>query len=177
VSEPEGFRDFVAARSAALMRSAWLLTGDETTAQDLVQAALVKTWARWARLVRQDAPEAYVRRVMLSVFLTWNRRRWRGEFPVAAVPDQPELRDAAAEADVRQAVSQALRTLPRRQRAVVVLRFFDDLTEAQAADILGCSVGTVKSQTSKALSRLRGCPQLRGVFEEEEEEEVSRDPR
>ncbi len=138
MSEPEGFRDFVAARSAALRRSAWLLTGDETTAQDLVQAALVKTWARWARLVRQDAPEAYVWRV------------------------------------TRQAVSQALRTLPRRQRAVVVLRFFDDLTEAQAADILGCSVGTVKSQTSKALSRLRGCPQLRGVFEEEE---VSRDPR
>ncbi len=66
---------------------------------------------------------------------------------------------------------------PRRQRAVVVLRFFDDLTEAQAAEVLGCSVGTVKSQTSKALSRLRGCPQLRGVFEEEEEEEVSRDPR
>ncbi len=174
MGEPEGFRDFVAARSAALTRSAWLLTGDEMAAQDLVQVALVKTWARWARLARRDAPEAYVRRVMLSTFLTWNRRRWRGEFPVAAVPDQPEPRDAAAEADVRRAVSQALRTLPGRQRAVVVLRFFDDLTEAQAADILGCSVGTVKSQTSKALSRLRACPQLRGVFEEEE---VSGDQR
>ncbi len=112
VSEPEGFRDFVAARSAALMRSAWLLTGDEATAQDLVQAALVKTWARWARLARQDAPEAYVRRVMLSTLLTWSRRRWRGEFPAASVPDRPELRDAAAEADVRRAVSEALRTLP-----------------------------------------------------------------
>ena len=86
MGEPEGFRDFVAARSAALTRSAWLLTGDEMAAQDLVQVALVKTWARWARLARQDAPEAYVRRVMLSTFLTWNRRRWRGEFPVAAVP-------------------------------------------------------------------------------------------
>lgn len=168
MSEPEGFRDFVAARSAALVRSAWLLTGDETAAQDLVQAALVKTWARWARLARQDAPEAYVRRVMLSTFLTWNRRRWRGEFQVAAVPDRPELWDGAAEADVRRAVAEALRTLPRRQRAVVVLRFFDDLTEAQAADVLGCLVGTVKSQTSKAMSRLRGCPQLRGVFAEEE---------
>jgi RNA polymerase sigma factor (sigma-70 family) len=88
------------------------------------------------------------------------------------VPDQPEPRDAAAEADVRLAVSQALQTLPRRQRAVVVLRFFDDLTEVQAADVLGCSAGTVKSQTSKALSRLRGCRQLRGILKEEE---VSRD--
>jgi RNA polymerase sigma factor (sigma-70 family) len=78
-----------------------------------------------------------------------------------------------ADADLRRAVAEALRALPRRQRAVVVLRFFDDLTEVQAADALGCSVGTVKSQTSKALARLRGCPQMRGLFEEE----ASRDTR
>lgn len=166
MSEREGFDDFVAARSAALLRSAWLLTGDEVTAQDLVQMALVKARVRWVWLVRQDAPEAYVRRVMLSTFLTWRWRRRRGEFPVAMVPHRPEPWDAAVEADIRWAVSHALRALPPRQRAMVVLRFFDDLTEAQAADVLGCSVGTVKSQTAKALSRLRDCPQWRGALEE-----------
>ena len=163
MSKPEKFGDFVAARSAALLRSAWLLTGDEVTARDLVQAALVKARARWAWLVRQDAPEAYVRRIMLSTFLAW-RWRWRGELPVAVVPGRPRQRDTPAEADIRRAVSHALRTLPPRQRAMVVLRFFDDLTEAQAAEVLGCSVGTVKSQTAKALSRLRDCPQWPGAF-------------
>jgi hypothetical protein len=85
-----GFRVFVAARSAALVRSAWLLTGDEGQAQDLVQAALAKTWSRWGRAVRQDAPEAeaYVRRVMLSTYLTWTRRRWRGERAPALVSER-----------------------------------------------------------------------------------------
>lgn len=165
--EPDGFRDFVVARSPALVRSAWLLTGNEATAQDLVQTALAKTWTRWAGVVRQDAPEAYVRRVMVSTYLTWNRRRWLGELAVGSVPDRTEARDVYADADLRRSVAEALRALPRRQRAVVVLRFFDDLTEAQAADALGCSVGTVKSQTSKALVRLRTCPQIQALFEEE----------
>lgn len=166
MSEPEGFRDFVVARSPALVRSAWLLTGNEATAQDLVQTALAKTWSRWARVTR-DSPEAYVRRVMVSTYLTWNRRRWHGEVAVASVPDQTDACDAFAQADLRQSLGAALRTLPRRQRAVVVLRFFDDLTEAQAADVLGCAVGTVKSQTAKALTRLRDCEVLNGVRDEE----------
>jgi RNA polymerase sigma-70 factor (sigma-E family) len=157
VSEPVGFRDFVAARSAALLRSAWLLTGDMATAQDLVRAALVKSRRRWPRLAREDAPETYVRQVMLSTFLTQRRRRWRDGFPAAGPPGRPEPRGVAVEADIPQAVSQALRTLPPRQRAAVVLQFFDDLTEAQVAHILGCSVGTVRSQTAMALSRLREC--------------------
>jgi len=173
VIEPDWFRDFVVARSPALMRSAWLLTGNEATAKDLVQTVLAKVWVRWGRATRHDAPEAYTRRVMISTFLTWNRRRWHGEIAVASVPDRTGLHDAFAEADLRKLVAQALRALPSRQRAVVVLRFFDDLTEAQVADTLGCSIGTVKSQTSKALTWLRGCPQLRGVWNEE----VTRDPR
>lgn len=151
-----------------------MLTGNEATAEDLVQTALANTWARWPRVERQDAPEAYVRRVMLSTFLTWNRRRWRDEVPVAAVPDRVAIGNAFADADRRRSVLDALRELPRRQRAVVVLRFLEDLSEAQAADALGCSVGTVKSQTSKALARLRNCKQLRGLLEDEE---VCRDQR
>ena len=158
-----GFRDFVAARSAALLRSAWLLTGDKVTAQDLVQAALVKARVRWAWLARQDSAEAYVRKMMLSTFLTWRWQRWRGE-PPAVVPGHPEPADAVVEAGIPWVVSQALRTLSPRERAVVVLRFFDDLTEAQAADILGCSVGTVRSQTAKALSRLDEYRQWHGAF-------------
>ncbi len=133
VDEPEGFRDFVAARSPALVRSAWLLTGNEASAQDLVQTALAKTWERWARVIRQEAPEAYVRTVMMSTYLTWRRRRWHGELPVATMPDGAEAHDAFADADLRASVAAALRALPRRQRAVVVLRYFDDLTEVQAA--------------------------------------------
>lgn len=173
MDEPEGFRAFVAARSAALVRSAWLLTGDEGEAQDLVQAALAKTWSRWSRVVRKDAPEAYVRRVMLSTFLTWRRRRWRSEVSVAAVPERANPVDVFADADVRRLVQVALRGLPPRQRAVVVLRFFDDLTEAQTAQLLGCSVGTVKSQTAKALAKLREGDLLRGTRDEEVSSDAS----
>jgi RNA polymerase sigma-70 factor (sigma-E family) len=168
MNEPDGFRDFVAARSSALVRSAWLLTGDEATAQDLVQTALAKTWARWPRVIRQDAPESYVRRVVVSTYLSWNRRRWRGELPSAELPEQTESRDVFAEADLRRSVHVALQALTRRQRAVVVLRFFDDLSTAQTAELLGCSVGTVKSQTYKALARLRESGQLQAAWYDEE---------
>jgi RNA polymerase sigma-70 factor (sigma-E family) len=167
VVEPDGFRDFVVARSPALVRSAVLLTGDEALAQDLVQAALAKTWSRWARVLRQDAPEAYVRAVMVSTFLTWNRRRWRAEQPVAEVPERDNPRDDFAAADLRSCVLGAVRGLAPRQRAVVVLRYFDDLTEAQVAAVLGCSVGTVKSQAAKALLALRACPQLHGLADDQ----------
>lgn len=164
---PDGFGDFIAARSAALVRSAVLLTGDEALAQDLVQAALARTWSRWERIARQDAPEAYVRRVMVSVFLTWGRRRWRGERPTAVLPDLTDPKDEFAAADLRSSVTGALRALPRGQRAVIVLRYYDDLTEVQAAQALGCTVGTIKSQTAKALATLRNSPQLRGLLDDE----------
>jgi RNA polymerase sigma factor (sigma-70 family) len=110
---------------------------------------------------------SYVRRAMVSTFLTWNRRRWRAELPVADLPDRDNPRDDFADADLRSCVLGALGVLAPRQRAVVVLRYFDDLTEPQAAAVLGCSVGTVKSQTAKALIALRACPQLHGFADDE----------
>lgn len=162
--EPEGFRDYVAARSPALMRAAWLLTGNEASAEDLVQTALVRIWSRWAKLERQGSLDAYVRRVLVTTYINGWRRRWRGEVPTEVLPDGPPSgADAQAAVEQRLLVRKALAELPPRQRAVVVLRYFEDLTEAQAAQALGCSVGTVKSQTARALARLRQHPWLAGT--------------
>jgi RNA polymerase sigma-70 factor (sigma-E family) len=160
VQEPEGFREFVAARSPALLRSAWLLTGDEALAQDLVQTALARVWPRWSRLAEPSRAEAYVRRVIVTTYANWWRRRWRAEQPTAEVPDRSRDLDEYAAAETRHDLAVALAALTPRQRAVVVLRYFEDLTEAQTADVLGCSVGTVKSQTHKALAKLRRHPWL-----------------
>ena len=155
MGEPDGFREFVAARSAALLQSAWLLTGQQANAEDLLQTALAKTYASWTRIERRDATEAYVRRVMVSTFISWNRRRWTGEQPTGELPERAATYDAYAAVELRADLARALDTLPRRQRAVVVLRYFDDLTEAQVAKAMNCSIGTVKSQTAKALTKLR----------------------
>ena len=171
VVEPEGFREFVVTRSPALLRTALLLTGHEASAQDLVQAALLRTWSRWERIER-GAEAAYVRRVMVSTFLVWRRRRWRGEIPVSRMPEPTGSVDDFADADTRAAVAAALARLPARQRAAVVLRYFDDLSEADAAQALKCSIGTVKSQTSKALANLRRSP-LRHLFAEEPPNDLS----
>jgi len=151
------FEEFVTARSGALWRSAYLLTGDRQRAEDLLQTALVKAWRRWGSIER---PEAYVRAAIATTYTDWWRRRWSGEVPTDAVPDVPGVAEHAdpTGVEVRRDVLAALATLPRGQRAVVVLRYFDDLTEQQAADALGVSVGTVKSQTSRALAALRTSP-------------------
>jgi RNA polymerase sigma-70 factor (sigma-E family) len=168
VGEPEGFRDFAAARSAALLRTGWLLTGDWQLAQDLVQEALARTWPRWERLVRRDAPEVYVRKAMINIYLSWRRRRsWSAEVATASVPESTAPQDTYAAVELRPAVRAALSVLPARQRAVVVLRFFEDLTEPQTAEVLGCALGTVKSQTAKALAKLRADPTLAGLITEE----------
>lgn len=161
----EGFAAWVDARRASLWRSAWLLTGDAHRAEDLVQTALVKVWPRWDRVVSGGDPEPYVRRVMYTTYVTWWRRRWNVEQSgdVTAESAAP-----ATDADIQLDLARALATLPRGQRAVVVLRFFDDLTEAQTAHVLGCSVGTVKSQTSRALARLRTSPLLHRVTDRED---------
>jgi RNA polymerase sigma-70 factor (sigma-E family) len=159
-SEPAGFRDFVEARSNALLRSGWLLTGDWPSAEDLVQTALAAAWPRWTSLTRQDAPEAYVRKIMVNTYLRWRQRRWNGEVATGRLPEQQAYDDVFAQVDARQALIAALDRLPARQRAVVVLRYFADQTESQTAAAMGCSVGAVKSHASKALAKLRGAPGL-----------------
>jgi RNA polymerase sigma-70 factor (sigma-E family) len=166
-AEAEGFAQFVAARQRALQRTAWLLTGDWAVAEDLVQTALVRSWPRWERIRRRDDPELYVRRAMVNTWASWRRRRWWGERPSETVPDAPAAGDVAAEVTVRVAVRSALRSLTARQRAVLVLRIFDDMTEAQVAYVLGCAVGTVKSTMAQAAARLRDDPQLAGLMDRE----------
>jgi RNA polymerase sigma-70 factor (sigma-E family) len=145
----DDFAEFVAARSGALLRTAYLLTGDHHEAEDLVQTALIKVVPRWGRL---REPEPYVRRVLVNESISrWRRRRWR-ETTVPEVHDAPV---AGRDVDQQLVLRQALARLAPRQRAVVVLRYFDDLTEAQTAGALGISVGTVKSQSRDALARLR----------------------
>ncbi|HMC69974.1 MAG TPA: SigE family RNA polymerase sigma factor [Mycobacteriales bacterium] len=154
------FADFVVGRGQALQRTAFLLTGDWALAEDLVQTALARAYPRWDRIAR-DNPEAYVRRVLVNTWSSWWRRRWRGEVPTDEMPERA-VQDEYARADRRSAVHDALSRLPRRQRAIVVLRYHEDMTEPQVAHALGISVGTVKSQTSKALTKLRGDAALTG---------------
>jgi RNA polymerase sigma-70 factor (sigma-E family) len=153
------FDDFVAARGPALWRSAWLLTGDHHRAEDLLQTALGKAWPHWERVSGSGSFEAYVRKVLFTTYLAWWRRRWTAEVPTDALPDRGVV-DEAERADLRRDVATALAGLTRGQRAVIVLRFFEDLTEADTAAVLGCSVGTVKSQAARAMAALRSSPSL-----------------
>ena len=149
----EDFDEFVRGRSASLMRSAYLLTGDRHAAEDLVQEVLMRMYARW-RSIRK-APDAYARRALVHRAI--NRWRSRSRRPETALLDRDEAtgRDEMAGVTARRDVVLALRALPPRQRAVVVLRYLDDLSEAETAAVLGCGVGTVKSQASRGLARLR----------------------
>ncbi len=146
-------REFVSARGAALSRAAYLLTGNHQAAEDLVQDTYVVLVRRWQKSGMVD-PEAYVRRILYSRFVDGWRRRRLVELPSAAPPDSTGGDEAGAAAD-RLTLEAALRRLTPRQRAVVVLRFYEDLTEVQAADALGVTTSTVKSQTRVALQRLR----------------------
>ena len=160
---PDGFAEFVAARSGALLRAAWLLTGDPGAAEDLLQTALAEVWPRWRRVAAGGSPEAYVRRVMLSTRLPGRRRRWRGELPTADLPDRADTgatADPAGRAGARDAVRRALQRLSPQQRAVVVLRYLEDLSVEETAHALGCSAATVKVQAGRALSVLRRDPDL-----------------
>ena len=150
----EEFREFVAARSAALLRTAYLLAGDWATAEDLLQNALTKTYLAWKRLGEIEAVEPYARRVLVNTATSWWRRRWHGERPTEILPERaaPDQIDEQLERD---ALWRHVKALPARQRAVLVLRFYEDMTEAQTAALLDISTGTVKSQTSRALNTLR----------------------
>jgi RNA polymerase sigma-70 factor (sigma-E family) len=149
------FTAFVVARQAALLRAAYLLTGDGQAAEDLVQTALTETALRWRRLHDTGHPEAYARKVIYTRFVSgWRRRKVVSELSVGDVPDFP-VGDHAAVTDTRLMLQRALGSLAPRQRACIVLRYFEDRSEAGTAAVLGCSVGTVKSQTHDALRRLR----------------------
>jgi RNA polymerase sigma-70 factor (sigma-E family) len=166
-TEVEGFARFVEVRERALQRTAWLLTGDWALAEDLVQTALARSWPRWEQIRRHDDPELYVRRVMVNTWATWSRRRWRGEHASQDVPDSPAPGDMAADVTVRMAVRSVLGSLTNRQRAVLVLRVYDDLSEEQVAQVLNCATGTVKSTMSQALAKLRADPRLAALMERE----------
>lgn len=148
------FDDFVVARYGALLRTSYLLTRDHALAEDLVQTALAKAWFAWDRI--DGRPESYVRRILVNTYTSWWRRRWNGEHATEEVPEQPVEHPEEGGHDLWIALGR----LPRRQRAAVVLRYFEDLSEAETARIMGCSVGTVKSQTSRALAKLRIDPAL-----------------
>jgi RNA polymerase sigma-70 factor (sigma-E family) len=163
----DGFAQFVEARERALQRTAYLLTGDWALAEDLVQTALARAWPRWELIARRDDPEIYVRKVLVNTWTTWARRRWRGEKPSAVLPDTAAAGDVAEEVTVRVGLRGALGSLTPRQRAVLVLRVYDDLPEAQVAYLMNCAVGTVKATMSQALAKLREDPRLAGLIEQE----------
>lgn len=145
-------------RSPTLLRFGWLLTGQWDAAEDLVQMALVKTWGRWDRILDQD-PVAYVRRTMVNTHISANRRHRVREVLGSQRPESPSG-EPFTEIDARLVVLGVLAALPPRQRAIVALRYYEDLSEADTATIMSCSVGTVKSQSSKALNKLRESPTL-----------------
>jgi RNA polymerase sigma-70 factor (sigma-E family) len=151
----EGYREFVLARGPALSRAAYLLTGDRSAAEELTQAALVKAALRWRRVVEAGNPEAYVRRIMVNEHISWWRRFGRRELASGYQETERGQTDPAEAAAQRLDLAAALAQLPKRQRAVIVLRFYEDLSEAETAAAMGCSVGTVKSQASVALGKLR----------------------
>jgi RNA polymerase sigma-70 factor (sigma-E family) len=159
VREPDGFAEFVGSRSRSLLRTAWLLTGDWGLAEDLVQSALAKSWAKWESIAA-GRHEAYVRRVMATTFIAWRRRLWNAEYSTKDLRDELSPDDVYARADARVSLVRALQGLPARQRATIVLRFFDDLSETDTALALGCSIGTVKTHASRGLAALRATPGL-----------------
>lgn len=144
------FEEFATAQQRGLLRTAFVLTGDRHLAEDLVQTVLASAWLRWPRIGNLAQREAYVQKMLFTQYVSWRRRRWWGEAPTADLPDS-EAPQPHPELDLARALS----ALPRRQRAVVVLRYLLDLPEGETAEMLGCSVGTVKSQSSKALAALR----------------------
>jgi RNA polymerase sigma-70 factor (sigma-E family) len=159
------FAAFVRRRGNHHLRTAVLLTGDWHTAEDLVQTCLVKLYRAWPRLDTGTDPDAYLRRILVNTQRSWWRARWRREVPMATFPD----RSAPAAEEHRHAIGEevrrALATLPVRQRTALVLRFFEDLPEAQVAELMGCSVGSVKTHTHRGLHAMRRLLPLAAEFE------------
>jgi RNA polymerase sigma-70 factor (sigma-E family) len=148
------FQEFVVSRGRSLLNAAYLLTGNLADAEDLVQSALAKTYQAWERIEDRGALDGYVRRAMVNTHISWWRRRKLDEYPTDDLPDTP-VDDATVTSETHDALRRAIGRLPQRMRAAVVLRFFEDMTEAEVADVLGVSQGTVKSTVSRAVAKLR----------------------
>jgi RNA polymerase sigma-70 factor (sigma-E family) len=156
------FVTFVRDRGDHHLRLAMLLTGDWHTAEDLVQASLAKLYRAWPRLDTSADPDAYLRRIIVNTRRSWWRARWRRETPSDTLPDISDGGDAADRHALSALVRHALARLPRQQRAVLVLRYYADLPEAEVARLLGCSAGSVKTHAHRGLRALR--EQLGGEF-------------
>jgi RNA polymerase sigma-70 factor (sigma-E family) len=160
----EDFAEYVGARWGSLYRLAYLLAASPTGAEDLLQTTLEKAYASWGRIGRMEYTDAYVRRMLVNTMVSSRRRAWTRERPSEELPET-----AADPAEVlvldRHLFWPLVCALPDRQRAVIVLRYYEDLTEAQIADVLGCAPGTVKSQASAAIGALRRALAAAGVGE------------
>jgi len=151
------YEEFADTRLAPLLRYAVMLTGDPHQAQDLVQETMVRVQLNWRRVVRADSPERYVRRMLTNQYVDWKRGSWMRRVLLRGEPDEslPASVDHAQSAVDRDQIWSWLSRLPRRQRATLVLRYYEDLPDAEIAEILGCAVGTVRSSISRALATLR----------------------
>jgi RNA polymerase sigma-70 factor (sigma-E family) len=152
VADDDDFTRFVVESYPSLLRRAFLLVGDHGRAEDLVQTSLTSAYRRWNRV--RD-PAAYLRQVMIRTAIGWRARRWTGELPTDPLPDSVQVQDGTTDLELADVVRRMLMRLPADQRAVLMLRYFEDCSEAETASVLGCSVGTVKSRASRALSALR----------------------
>jgi len=153
VSEPE-FRDYVRTRRRALLRIAYLLTRNEADAEDLVQSALAKTYLAASRIEDRSALDGYVRRAIVNTHISWWRRRRVVELPTDELPDEG-VADHAVASDLQATIRRAVDRLPGRMRAAIMLRYYDDMTDAEVAELLGISLGTVKSTMARAVAKLR----------------------
>ena len=160
--ERPDFESYAAARWSRLLRTAYLLTGDHHEAEDLVQATLAKVYLGWSRIRGLDEPDAYVHRALVNNNLSRFRKRRVVQLLTARLPERAR-EGPASQVEERSSLLTALAALPPRQRAVVVLRYWEDLSEQQVAEVLGCSPGNVKSQASRGLRKLREHPALAGL--------------
>jgi RNA polymerase sigma-70 factor (sigma-E family) len=152
--EVASFPDFVTRQQQSLLRLAFLLVGDRGHAEDLVQTALMKTYRHWDRITRRGEPSAYVRRVLVTTHTSWRRLAWHRERPTGRLPDVTAA-EPADRLEASEELRRALSALPPRMRATVVLRYYEDLSELQTAQLMGCSESTVNTQAARGLARLR----------------------
>jgi RNA polymerase sigma-70 factor (sigma-E family) len=155
VGDRVAFGEYVRSRSHALLRAAQAMTGNRPDAEDLLQATLVKAYQSWDKIDDPAALDTYVRRVMVNTHISGWRRRRVDEYPTDELPDAPSTENATEDSDLHDVVQRAIDRLPRQMRAAVMLRFYDDMTEAEVAAALGVSVGTVKSTVARAVAKLR----------------------